>query len=177
MLRINPPVRRCWPPPPHDPRERLVVCRADDWEVRSFPISADSRSGLDRSFAYFAPRSLWHVQLWHPASGVSVLTPSGLTLDHYEIFPIRGWKHWAKDHAHLSGLLDVFHQVAPPSQGMLQAIEEYFVHDPVARFLEAAQDPEEFVAEIKSTRTCFPAPSWPRARSRGSRSCLVARAG
>ncbi|WP_447970589.1 hypothetical protein [Nitrospira sp. M1] len=74
-----------WPPPPHDPRERTRVGRIDRWEVRMF-------SQHDASHAYATHNECMHLQLWHPAWKVSILTPSRLTGNFYELFPFRGAK-------------------------------------------------------------------------------------
>src|SRR5687768_16947328 len=81
------------PPPPHDPRDRIVVSRAGQWEVRVFSES-------DPKFVYLMTHGMWHLQLFHPTRGISVLTPSALTRQCYELFPIRGWKarvSWGSD--------------------------------------------------------------------------------
>ena len=130
MFSMTAPLRACWPPPPHDPRERVVLTRADDWQVRSFLLT-------DPKFEYFAPRGLWHLQLWHPEAGISILTPSGLTLDRYEVFPIGEWKWRVKSHEELVSLLDGVHGVQPPSAGTLHNLESFFVHDPVRDFFAA----------------------------------------
>jgi hypothetical protein len=119
-----------WPPPPHDPRERDFLCVAGPWQVRAFALYGPR-------FEYFAPRSLWHVQLWHPGAGVSILTPSALTGGCYELFPVRGWKQRVATEPLLRRTLEIAHHLAPPSPGTLQALEAYFVDDPVQAFLAA----------------------------------------
>ena len=81
-MQLQPALPR-FPPPPHDPREREHVLTLRGWEVRLFD---------DERFAYFVPRGLWHVQLWQPERGISVLTPSRLTRSAYELFPVAEWK-------------------------------------------------------------------------------------
>jgi hypothetical protein len=93
--------------------------------VRTFAVT-------DPRFQYFARRGLWHLQLWHPKAGVSILSPSGLTLGHYEIYPVAGWKHWARDHDDLVRALGTHHPLVPPSAGTLAALEAWLVDDPVA---------------------------------------------
>lgn len=83
-----------YPAPPHDPRERIVVTSLDGWEVRNF-------GPHDRRRAYFAVRGLGHLQLWHAASGVSVLTPSRLTAGRYEASAAHGWKYRPPDYERL----------------------------------------------------------------------------
>ena len=116
-----------------------MLCPADDWQVRSFPLT-------DPRFAFLAPRGWWHLQLWHPDAGISVLTPSGLTRNDYEIFPILGWKRRAGRHEDLRGLLLAFHGIAPPSAGMLEGLQALFVRAPVEGLAErtagAARGPQ-----------------------------------
>ncbi len=66
--------------PPHDPRERTPIDTAGEWLVCQFPAG-------DRRLDYFARRGLLHLQLWHPIAEVSVLTPSRLTEDCFELYP------------------------------------------------------------------------------------------
>lgn len=114
--------RGSWPPPPHDPRERGVVTRIDDWEVRVFG---------DRMFSYFVTRGLWHLQLWQPASGISILSPSRLTCGQYEVFPIARWKARAPSYARIRRLVAREHGVVPPDPTALKRIERAFVDDVV----------------------------------------------
>jgi hypothetical protein len=80
---------RALPPPPHDPSERVLLARVDGWELRDFPRS-------DERWAYLGTHGFAHLQLWNHDAGVSVLTPSRLTGDRFEAFPIAGWK-WATE--------------------------------------------------------------------------------
>jgi hypothetical protein len=65
-------------PPLHAPCDREVVAHVGPWEVRRHAAG-------DIRFAYLASRSLLHLQLWQPARRISVLTPSRLTGDRFEI--------------------------------------------------------------------------------------------
>jgi hypothetical protein len=110
-----------WPPPPHDPRERVAVATIDGWEVRVFPPD-------DRKFSYFVTRGFLHVQLWHPQARVSVLTPSRLTGGQYEAFPCGGWKAPVDEPAPLRDLIGRTHGIAMPSLPRLAAIIAWYVH-------------------------------------------------
>ena len=80
MTRLN------WPPPPHDPRERVLVEYLGDWEIRIF-------SPTGTFHRYFAAKGMLHVQLWHPGARLSLLTPSPITAGRFEVYPLAGWKH------------------------------------------------------------------------------------
>jgi len=109
------------PPPPHDPRDReLTMPLEGGWELRT-PTA--------RMTAYFLPRGLLHVQLWHPASGVSILTPSRITRGLYEAFPVRRWKAPARSYAEITELVAREHGVAPPSAFAVASLERAFVDE------------------------------------------------
>lgn len=110
------------PPPPHDPRERDLGHVVGEWEVRIF---------ADAKFQYFVERGLWHVQLWHPKAGVSVLTPSRLTNDAYEIYPARGWKVRASTPVEVARLVADEHAVRFLGEEALREVERAFVAAPI----------------------------------------------
>lgn len=70
-------------PPLHAPMDRELVARVGPWEVRR-------HGDRDERFPYFASRALLHLQLWRPDRQISVLTPSNLTGDQFEIAV--GWQ-------------------------------------------------------------------------------------
>ena len=110
------------PPPPHDPSERELVHVVGDWEVRLFD---------NPRFRYFVERGLWHVQLWHPARRISVLTPSSLTDNSYEVFPIRAWKERVPTSAGVRRLLARTYGLEFVDEAALASIERTFVTSPV----------------------------------------------
>jgi hypothetical protein len=64
--------------PLHAPADRELLARVGSWEVRR-------HAAEDERFAYLVSRAMLHVQLWHPARRISVLTPSRLTAGRFEI--------------------------------------------------------------------------------------------
>lgn len=72
-----------WLPPTHDYRGREHLLDLGGWQVRRLPAA-------DPKFDYFARRGFLHLQLWHPCAGVSVLTPSRMTMYAYEVCPLAG---------------------------------------------------------------------------------------
>jgi hypothetical protein len=108
------------PPAPHDPAERDLLLRIGDWEVRRFPEDG-------KLFGYAAPRGMLHVQLWHPASGVSVLTPSRITGGHYEAYPIGGWKGASRDLGQIAAAIRGEHRIAVPRARRVASLERWFV--------------------------------------------------
>jgi hypothetical protein len=117
---------RLLPPPPHDPRERIILSRTGDWEVRAFAEG-------DPKFHYLLRHGMWHLQLWHSGRGVSILTPSALTAGHYEIFSVRGRTVRVRSAAEVVALVERHHDVAAPSVGILTVLEAWFVEEIVAQ--------------------------------------------
>ncbi len=107
------------PPPPHDPTERVLVGHVDDWEVRDF--AAD-----DPRYRYLLPRGFGHLQLWHPEARLSILTPSRLTRDRYEAFPVVGWKRREHDWAALAAIVRAQTGVTPPTPLSMRALARWF---------------------------------------------------
>jgi len=120
---VSPRVAAAPPPPPHDPAERVLITRVDGWHVRDFGYD-------DIRLAYFATRGYSHFQLWHPHQRVSVLTPSRLTDGTYEVFPVGTWKRRAADWSALATLLRAHHDLEPPSEACLRALERWFQRAP-----------------------------------------------
>jgi hypothetical protein len=114
------PPERGWPPPPHDPRERVSLCHMDGWEVLAFRVGGVKHN-------YFAPRGMLHLQLWHAHSGVSVLTPSRLTLQRYEAYPIADWKFAHASLRSVRGLVRSTHGVELPVDAAIRALERWHV--------------------------------------------------
>lgn len=59
--------------------DRIVIAKLGEWEVRRHDEG-------ERPHSYFARRGFLHLQLWQPALGISILTPSGLTNGRFEIW-------------------------------------------------------------------------------------------
>ena len=114
----------------HAPVERIVVARLGDWELRRHSDSSPQHR-------YFAARGFLHLQLWQPIAQVSVLTPSRLTNDRFEIWrdgiriAVRDWKEVA---ARLSDL-------ALPSGSEVAALHTWMiVRDAVSALRRGAPD-------------------------------------
>ncbi len=117
---MNAPLAReaTWPPPPHDPRERDRVLLLGSWEIRVFG---------EHKFQYFVSHGFWHLQLWHAGARISVLTPSRLTHQLYEAFPIAGRKARAATYQELCALVVGEHGVFLPNQLELRTFERALV--------------------------------------------------
>lgn len=105
-------------PPLHAPHDRVVVGQVGAWELRHY------REG-DRRLAYFADKGFAHVQLWHAATGTSILTPSRLTGGEFELWcaPERVLcPAWPGVEAELRD-----RGIAPPGRHAVRALERWFV--------------------------------------------------
>lgn len=111
-----------WPSSPHDPRERALLDRYGDWEVRACPDS-------DFRFFYVVERGLWHVQLWQAEARISVLTPSRITCGEYEASSVESSKRRVREFDELDAVLRHHFGVAPPSERVLgRALREFVEH-------------------------------------------------
>lgn len=111
---------RPWPPPPHDPDEREIVAYLGEWEVRRFGEAS-------MLFRYAAPRGVLHLQVWHPAARVSILTPSRITGGSFEAFPVAGWKLACRGWKDLARAIRREHALDVPSAGRMRSLERWFV--------------------------------------------------
>lgn len=108
----------------HAPSERVIAARLGAWEVR-----CHGKAGAQHS--YFATRGLLHMQLWHPTARVSILTPSRLTNDRFEIrrdgvrIAVRAWTEVAALLADLT--LPDGERVALPGGAEVAALHAWMV--------------------------------------------------
>jgi hypothetical protein len=111
--------QRDWPPPPHDPRERVLVTTISSWQVR---VYAEARART------LAPKGLWQVQLWEPDAQLSVLTASRATGCAYEVLCMRdGWKVRVVTRSDLLKLLHREHSGPFVSEPALARLERWLV--------------------------------------------------
>ena len=119
-----------WPSAPHDPTEREILGRLGDWQFRAF---ADH----DERALYLLRRGMAHLQIWHPTSGVSFLTPSRLSCGLWEL-DIPGP---ARRRFRLSSLDDIDSVLCAdrlpltPDPDWLRAAHEAYVLEPARRIL------------------------------------------
>ena len=66
------------PAAPHDPWERAAVHARYGWEIRTYPWNS-------RLHRVASDNGTLHLQIWYPAVGLSILTPSRLTGGKYEV--------------------------------------------------------------------------------------------
>ena len=125
---------------PHDPEDRVVVAELDGWEARVFPSDG-------RMHEYFLPRGLLHVQLWHPVRRVSVLSPSRLTLDRWEVFPVAGWSMPIADERILRDIMATKLASPLPRRSFVEAMQRWFVDAPLRRAITSRPEVARQVLE------------------------------
>lgn len=149
-----------WPPPAHDPRQRVVVAEAGEWQIRGFAHD-------DPKFDYFARRGFLHLQLWHPRARISVLTPSRLTGGLFEVYPISGWKLPVLKPALLRALVLQHHGVEIPSRRQVALFVEWYVRAEERRLAAAcAALGQGVVQKGISAESAAPPPVRRRTRTR-----------
>ncbi len=104
------------PPPPHDPLDRMLVGHIDEWELRIFDPSG-------RWHEYFAPRGLLHLQLWNEEYGISLISPSQLTLHRYELHHPACWKFAHRELCEIESKLAEYCGLRLPHEEQLISLE------------------------------------------------------
>jgi hypothetical protein len=104
--------------PLHDPDDRVLLAELGAWQLRQF-AEHDSR------LAYFAAKGFAHVQLWHAASRISIVSPSKLTGGNFEVW-IEDARFAAATWAPIEEAL-IEYRVEPPNHHEIRAIERWFV--------------------------------------------------
>ena len=108
--------------PLHAIADRQVVARLGVWEIRRYPET-------DERHVYFASRGFLHLQLWNPSTRTSILTPSRLTGDRFEI--ARDWTRYAVKRWH--EVVDLLRDATLPSGAEIAALHTWMiVRDEVA---------------------------------------------
>ena len=119
-----------WPAPPHDPIERIVLDRLGECDLRAFALH-------DPRCAYLLRRDMGHLQLWHARSGVSVLTPSRLTCQRWELdapgSPRQRCRLATLDE--LAEILSIAHLPEVPEAGALRAAHGIHILRPIQHLL------------------------------------------
>ena len=106
-------------PPPHDPRDRVVLDVIEGWEVRVFePVGAVECSLRMKGFD--------HLQFWHPPAGFSMLTPSILTGQEFEVYPFAHRKYSCADYQALRQTVREALHLTLPSPFIVETLLEIF---------------------------------------------------
>ncbi|MEM7465573.1 MAG: hypothetical protein AAF387_01680 [Pseudomonadota bacterium] len=115
---------RSAPVKPHDPADRILLARLtaceltprlSTWEVRSFDCAGPFH-------LYFTKHDMLHLQLWNPYFGISLLSPSKITADRFEAFPISGWKVASKSYDAISSKIESQFATKLPELSRVQEI-------------------------------------------------------
>jgi hypothetical protein len=133
---------------PHDPCDRIMVeafqvptARAafSAWEVRIF----DPAGGFHH---YFARKGMLHIQLWNRHFGISVLSPSAITNNRFEGYPIEDWKYSSLEYEKIERRFRRCFDVRLPDRNQFERICEKYVVRP-------SQEAKKFLPD--SERTTF----------------------
>ena len=111
-------------PPPHDREEREWVADAGGgWSYWRHPVHGSL-------YSYFDAKGFAHLQLFHPVSGCSILTPSRLTGTTFEVYPIGYWKAHAHCYATLESLIRRRYGIKIPSHASMRAAVRWYLPAP-----------------------------------------------
>ena len=110
------------PPAPHNPKDRVFVHTHNGWEFRAFARN-------DHNHSHRASRGELHVQLWHPTSRISVLTPSMMTKGQYDVWLSSGQYRVSCLHQ-LSTLTRSKAGIVPPCKRVISHFQTWLVWGP-----------------------------------------------
>ena len=114
----------------HTEREKSLVYWLGEWDVRM----SEPKSELHRLLVI---NGMFHLQLWHPESKTSILTPSPITDELFEATPLFGSEFRAASYAEIRSVVQAARQIEPPSAQLLMDVfyamfEEFAWHLPGA---------------------------------------------
>ena len=91
----------------HDHRRRVIVFWLGEWEVLMHPPCSDLHRLL-------VVNGMFHLQLWHPQSRTSILTPSAFTKGMFEINSLFGSEYTSRVYGELPPILHAAKRVHAP---------------------------------------------------------------
>ena len=114
----------------HTEQEKTLVYWLGEWDVRM----SDPNSDLHRLLVI---NGMFHLQLWHPESNTSILTPSPITENQFEVSPLFGGEFRTQSYPEVCSVIAAARQIEAPSPQRLMDIfyamfEEFAWHLPNA---------------------------------------------
>ena len=108
------------PSAPHDPWDRVLLDVIDGWQVRvPEPGGACAR--------YFGQAGFGHLQLWHPSTGLSLLSPSEITNYRFEFCTLANWKFSHEDYLVIREMVHQALHVDLPRPFFVETLMEVFI--------------------------------------------------
>ena len=99
----------------HTDTDRILVYWLGEWDVRM----SDPRSDLHRLLAI---NGMFHLQLWHPDSGTSILTPSTFTDHSFEVNPLFGDPFRTHSYPEMCSVIRAAKQIDAPPPHLLMEV-------------------------------------------------------
>ena len=99
----------------HVDADRTLVYWLGEWDVRM----SDPRSDLHRLLTV---NGMFHLQLWHPESGTSILTPSPFTEHYFEAVPIFGNQFRTRSYPEMCSVIKASKQIETPAPQLLMEV-------------------------------------------------------
>ena len=91
----------------HNHRLRVLVFWLGEWEVLMYRPCSDMHRLL-------VVNGMFHLQLWHPESLTSILTPTTLTEGQFEVSPLFGSEFKTEAYDELRPILQAARNISPP---------------------------------------------------------------
>ena len=104
----------------HTDVNRTLVYWLGEWDVRM----SDPGSDLHRLLTV---NGMFHLQLWHPESKTSILTPSSLTEQHFEVTPLFDGVFQTRSYPEMCSVIQAAKKIeAPPPQLLMEVFFAMF---------------------------------------------------
>ncbi len=99
----------------HNHRLRALVFWLGDWEVLMYRPCSDVHRLL-------VVNGMFHLQLWHPESQTSILTPTSLTGGQFEVAPLFGSAFQCEDYAEIAAIIEAARNIQAPAPELLSDV-------------------------------------------------------
>ena len=114
----------------HSGHQKSLVYWLGEWDVRM----SEPNSDLHRLLVI---NGMFHLQLWHPESKTSLLTPSPITDQLFAVTPLFGGEFRAQSYREIRSVIRAARKIVPPSPQELMDVfyamfEEFAWHIPNA---------------------------------------------
>jgi hypothetical protein len=99
----------------HNHRLRALVFWLGEWEVLMYRPCSDVHRLL-------VVNGMFHLQLWHPESQTSILTPTSLTGGMFETTPLFGSAFQCEDYKEMAAIIEAARNIRAPTPDMLSDV-------------------------------------------------------
>lgn len=125
----------------HNENLRSLVYWLGEWDVRIYRPCSDVHRLL-------AVNGMYHLQLWHPESRTSLLTPTALTEHQFEVSPLFGGAFHSHSYAELAAVLNAARGIELPAPELLSDVFFAMFNEFVWHIPDALMPPVRFLDSV-----------------------------